>query len=114
VTEGFEEVEMTGPREAQQEAGAQTVLVSPDRDKVQAFNHHDKAAAYPVQLPLNNAVPEDFDARVLPGGALPDQLRTNPVAVEFVKAFFDSDKPLAAICHAPWTLDRGRGRRPAL
>jgi protease I len=105
VAEGFEEVEMTNPREALEEAGAQTVLVSPERDKVQAFNHHDKAATYPVQLPLDNASSEDFDALVLPGGALnPDQLRTNPVAVEFVKAFFDADKPVAAICHAPWTL----------
>jgi protease I len=105
VAEGFEEVEMTKPRAALEEAGAKTVLVSPERDKVTAFVHHDKSAAYPVQLPLDNAMPEDFDALLLPGGALnPDQLRTNPVAVEFVRSFFDENKPVAAICHAPWTL----------
>jgi protease I len=105
VAEGFEEVEMMKPREALEAAGAQTVLVSPERDKVTAFNHHDKSTAYPVQLPLDNALPEDFDALLLPGGALnPDRLRTNPIAVEFVRAFFDDGKPVAAICHAAWTL----------
>ncbi len=105
VAEGFEEVEMTKPREALDAAGAETVLVSPVRDKVISFNHHDKSAAYDVQLPLDNARPEDFDALLLPGGALnPDTLRTIPAAVEFVKAFFDAGKPVAAICHAPWTL----------
>ncbi len=105
VAEGFEEVEMTEPRKALEAAGAETVLVSPERDKVIAFKHHDKADAFDVQLPLDNAQADDFDALLLPGGALnPDQLRTMPAAVEFVKDFFAARKPVAAICHAPWTL----------
>ena len=105
VAEGFEEVEMTKPREALEEAGAETTLVSPERDKVVSFNHHDKSNAYDVQLPLENALSEDFDALLLPGGALnPDQLRVNALAIDFVRSFFEEKKPVAAICHAPWTL----------
>jgi len=105
VAEGFEEVEMTEPRKALEEAGAETILVSPMRDKVVSFVHHDKSNAYEVQLPLDNAQSDDFDALLLPGGALnPDQLRVDPAALEFVKGFFEAQKPVAAICHAPWTL----------
>jgi protease I len=105
VAEGFEQVEMTEPRKALEAAGAETILVSPERDKVQAFQHHDRGDSFDVQLPLDNALAEDFDALLLPGGALnPDTLRTLPGAVEFVKDFFEQDKPVAAICHAPWTL----------
>ena len=105
VAEGFEQAEMTEPREALEAAGAETILVSPERDKVQAFVHHDRADTFEVQLPLDNALAEDFDALLLPGGALnPDTLRTLPGAVEFVKDFFEQGKPVAAICHAPWTL----------
>jgi protease I len=115
VAEGFEEVEMTRPRAALDDAGARTVLVSPQDGRVLGFNHHDKGNAYPVDLKLDDAKPADFDALMLPGGALnPDQLRTIPKAVAFVKAFFDEDKPVAAICHAPWTLieaDVVEGRR---
>jgi protease I len=114
VAEGFEEVEMLEPRKALEEAGAETHIVSPERDRVVSFDHHDKSKAYDVQVPLDNAQPGDFDALLLPGGALnPDQLRANPEAVAFVRAFFDERKPVAAICHAPWTLvDAGvvRGR----
>jgi protease I len=105
VAEGFEQVEMTEPRKALDAAGAQTILVSPSRDKVQAFRHHDRGDTFDVQLPLDNALAEDFNALLLPGGALnPDTLRTLPGAVEFVKDFFEQGKPVAAICHAPWTL----------
>ena len=105
VAEGFEEVELTGPRKALQEAGAQTTIVSPERGEVQAFNHHDRANKFPVDVALEAASPEQYDALLLPGGALnPDLLRTLPKAVAFVKAFFDRGKPVAAICHAPWTL----------
>jgi protease I len=105
VAEGFEEIEMAKPRQALEEAGAKTELISPERDQVTAFNHHDRAGSYPVQLPLDNAMPEDFDALLLPGGAFsPDQLRMNPIAVQFVKSFFEEGKPVAAICHAPWLL----------
>jgi protease I len=115
VAEGFEEVEMTKPRAALDEAGAQTVLISPERDTVQAFNHHDKGRRYQVDVRLDDAEPDDYDALLLPGGALnPDTLRTLPTAVAFVRSFFDEGKPVAAICHAPWTLieaDVVEGRR---
>jgi protease I len=114
VAEGFEEVEMTEPRKALDAAGAQTRIVSPENGKVVSFVHHDKSKAYPVDVPLDAARPEDFDALLLPGGALnPDTLRTLPKAVAFVKSFFEAGKPVAAICHAPWTLieaDVVRGR----
>jgi protease I len=105
VADGFEEVEMTKPRAALDEAGAESVLISPERDKVQAFNHHDKGRRYPVDVRLDDADADDYDALLLPGGALnPDTLRTLPAAVAFVKSFFEEGKPVAAICHAPWTL----------
>ena len=105
VAEGFEEVEMTEPRKALQAAGAQTAVVSPEKGQVQAFNHHDRAGKFPVDVALDAASPDGYDALLLPGGALnPDQLRTLPKAVAFVKAFFEAGKPVAAICHAPWTL----------
>ena len=114
VAEGFEEVEMTEPRTALDAAGAQTKIVSPENGQVVSFDHHDKSNAYPVDVPLDQARPDDFDALLLPGGALnPDTLRTLPKAVAFVKSFFDAGKPVAAICHAPWTLieaDVVRGR----
>jgi protease I len=105
AAEGFEQVEMTNPRAALDEAGARTALVSPEKGEVQAFDHHDKGDRFKVDVPLDRADPDDFDALLLPGGALnPDALRMLPKAVAFVKAFFDAGKPVAAICHAPWTL----------
>jgi deglycase len=114
VTDGFEQVEMEKPRAALQEAGARTVLVSPRRDKVQGFHHHDKGDVFAVDLALDAADSKDFDALLLPGGALnPDQLRAMPRAVGFVKGFAAARKPIAAICHGPWTLveaDAVRGK----
>lgn len=111
----FEQVEMTEPRTALQQAGAQTVLISPNSGHVQGAKHYDKADRFPVDMTLDQANPEQFDALMLPGGvANPDQLRMNKKAVQFVKSFFDAGKPVAAICHAPWTLveaDVVRGRR---
>jgi protease I len=111
----FEQIEMTEPRKALQQAGAQAVLISPSKEQVQGANHHDKADRFPVDMSLDDAKPEDFDALMLPGGvANPDQLRMNKKAIQFVKGFFDGGKPVAAICHAPWTLveaDVVRGRR---
>jgi protease I len=105
IAEGFEQVEMTEPRKALQAAGAQTAIVSPEDKSVLGFEHHDKGERFAVDIPLDKANPDDFDALLLPGGALnPDTLRTLPKAVAFVKAFFDADKPVAAICHAPWAL----------
>ena len=105
VAEGFEQVEMTEPKRALEEAGARTAIVSPVSGGVQGWKHFDKADIFKVDVPLNQAKAEDFDALLLPGGvANPDQLRTKPEAVRFVKAFFEAGKPMAVICHGPWTL----------
>ena len=105
VADGFEQVEMVEPRKALDADGAQTKLVSPAKGQVQGFNHHDKADRFDVEVPLDSADAAQFDALLLPGGvANPDALRMNPNAVKFVRAFFDAGKPVAAICHAPWTL----------
>ena len=114
VTDGFEQVELTGPRQALDEAGAKTSVVSPANGSVQGMNHHEKGDRIPVDIPLAQASPDEFDALMLPGGgANPDQLRMNPEAVKFVRAFADAGKPIAAICHGPWMLveaDVVRGR----
>ncbi len=105
VADGFEQVEMTEPRQALESAGAQTSIVSPADGQVQGWRHTDKADRFAVEVTLDDARSQDFDALLLPGGvANPDQLRMLPMAVAFVRAFFDAGKPVAAICHAPWTL----------
>ncbi|HLG96370.1 MAG TPA: type 1 glutamine amidotransferase domain-containing protein [Bryobacteraceae bacterium] len=105
LTNGFEQVEMTEPRQALQDAGATTELIAPAASEVQAWKHFDKGDKFPVDVQLDKANPEDYDALLLPGGvANPDQLRMNPKAVEFVRSFFDAGKPVAAICHGPWML----------
>lgn len=115
VTDGFEQVEMTEPRKALDAAGATTSLVSPKEGKVKAWNFTDWGDSFPVDVKLQQARPEDFDALLLPGGVInPDQLRTLPEAVAFAKAFFDAGKPVASICHGPWTIietGAARGRR---
>jgi protease I len=105
VENGFEEEELTKPREALDRAGAQTKIVSPAGDNVKAWRHTDWGETFPVDLALDQANPQDFDALLLPGGVMnPDKLRAKPEAVEFVRTFFDEGKPVAAICHGPWTL----------
>ncbi len=105
VAEGFEQAEMVGPRKALEEAGAETFIVSPAKDEVQGWNHFDKAERFHVDVPVEEASADDYDALLLPGGvANPDQLRTNRKAVEFTKQFFDAGKPIGVICHGPWTL----------
>jgi protease I len=105
ATDGVEQVELLQPKQALEQAGAQAQVVSPKSGSIQGFNHHDKGDQIPVDVPLDRANPNEYDALVLPGGALnPDQLRTNPQAVQFVRSFFEAGKPVAAICHAPWTL----------
>lgn len=105
VEKGFEEIELTEPRKALLEAGAEADVVSPVKDKVKGWNFTDWGDEVPVDTPLDQADPDDYDALVLPGGVMnPDKLRMNPRAIEFVKAFFQAGKPVAAICHAPWTL----------
>ena len=113
--EGIEQVELTSPWEAVSEAGGTPRLISTDSGEVQAFDHLDKADTFPVDEVVGSADASAYDALVLPGGvANPDFLRTKPEAVAFAKALFDAGKPVAAICHAPWTLveaDVLRGRR---
>src|SRR3954466_6654060 len=98
VTDGFEQVEMTEPRKALDDAGAITSIVSPKDGRVRAWKFTEWGDDYPVDLPLDRAQPQDFEALLLPGGVItPDKLRMQPKAVAFVKAFFDADKPVAAI-----------------
>ena len=105
VTDGFEQSEMTEPRKALMDAGAQTVLVSPGFGKVKGWKHTEWGDEFSIDTPLDGAKAEDFDALVLPGGVMnPDKLRTEERAVEFVRDFFRGGKPVAAICHGPWTL----------
>src|ERR1700749_1284483 len=105
VADGFEQVEMTEPRKALQEAGADTRIVSPAKHQVQGWNHHDKADEFKVDVALDDADASEFGALLLPGGvANPDQLRTLPHAVEFVREFVQSQRTVAVICHGPWTL----------
>jgi protease I len=114
VDDGFEQVEMTDPRRALEAAGAETELVSPQDHVVRAAQHAAMGDRFAVDIFLEKANPGDYDGLLLPGGvASPDQLRTNPDAVEFVKAFVGAGKPIAAICHGPWTLieaDAVKGR----
>src|SRR4051794_33526115 len=103
LTDGVEQVELTETRAAVEKAGAKAEIVSPKSGKIQGMNHRDKGDQFPVDIALDKASPDDYDALVLPGGvANPDELRMNPKAVEFVKEFISSGKPVAAICHGPW------------
>jgi len=115
VADGFEQVELTEPKQALELAGAITQIVSPAKGQVKGWNHTEWGNQFPVDLPLEQARPEDFDALLLPGGVMnPDKLRMNKQAVQFVKSFFDAGKPIAAICHGPWTLIEAgavRGRK---
>ena len=115
VADGFEQVELTGPKEALEQAGAKVSIVSPEQGKVKGWEHTEWGDEFPVDVSLEEAKAEDFDALVLPGGVMnPDKLRRNSWALQLVRAFHESGKPLAAICHGPWTLiDAGivAGRR---
>ncbi len=105
VADGFEQVEMTEPRKALESAGAETILVSPVQGRVAGWQHTEWGDEFPVDLQLDRANAGDFDALLLPGGVMnPDKLRRNPKALEFVRGFFNEGKPVAAICHGPWTL----------
>lgn len=117
VTDGFEQVEMIEPRQALDQAGAQTRLVSPKDGRVKAWKFTEWGDEFPVDVPLAQARAKDFDAILLPGGVLnPDKLRMDENAVLFAQAFLDAGKPVASICHGPWTLietGKVRGRRLA-
>jgi protease I len=115
ANEGIEQVELTRPWQAVEEAGGEPVLLAPESGQAQAFDHLEKADTFDVDQVLGEADPSDFDGLVLPGGvANPDNLRTHEEAVGFIRAFFEAGKPVAAICHAPWTLieaDVVKGRK---
>jgi protease I len=117
ATDGFEQDELLKPREALDDAGAETKVVSPKSGQIKGWKLTDWGKQVSVDVDLNNANPSDFDALLLPGGVLnPDKLRMDPKAVAFVKSFFDSNKPVAAICHGPWSVieaGAARGRRIA-
>lgn len=114
ATDGVEQVELTGPLEALRDAGAGVDVVSLDGGEIQMFEHLDAADSIGADRSIADADASEYDGLVLPGGvANPDRLRTDPDAVSFVRAFFDEGKPVAAICHGPWTLveaDVVRGR----
>ncbi len=117
VTDGFEQVELVEPRKALDQAGAETRIVSPKNDRVRGWKFTEWGDSLPVDVPLDQARAADFDALLLPGGVInPDRLRMIPQAVAFVKSFLDAGKPVAAICHGPWTIieaGAARGRRIA-
>jgi protease I len=110
ATDGVEQIELTEPAKALREAGAEVKIVSPQSGAIQGMDHDEKADVIPVDIELKDARPEAFDALLLPGGvANPDKLRAILEAVKFVGAFVAADKPIAAICHGPWTLINAGG-----
>jgi protease I len=105
VAKGFEQVEMTEPRRALEEAGARTEIISTEQDRVRAWEKTDWGQEFDVDVPLASADPSRYDALLLPGGVMnPDNLRQDERAVSFTRHFFEEGKPVAAICHAPWLL----------
>jgi protease I len=110
VDNGFEQVELTEPVKALRDAGAKVEIVSPQRDRVKGWQHTKWGDEFDVDRPLESARPDEYDALLLPGGVMnPDRLRMNPTAVEFVRSFVNAGKPIAAICHGPWTLVEAGG-----
>jgi protease I len=115
VADGFEQIELESPKKALEEAGARVEIISPMPDRVKGWQHTEWGDEFPVDMRLEDADPEDYDALVLPGGVMnPDHLRMDTDALQFVRQFFEAGKPVAAICHGPWTLiDAGvvKGRK---
>jgi protease I len=105
ATDGFEQVELVEPRKALEEAGAETKIIAPKTGKIQGMKHHDKADKVEVDMAMDKANPQDFDALLLPGGALnADALRVEKTAQAFAKKMEEDGKPIAVICHGPWLL----------
>lgn len=105
ATDGFEEIELTNPREALRDAGANTHIVAPKKESIRAWNHGEWSDDYEVDIKLDSANADIYDGLLLPGGVLnPDQLRTNKKAIQFVARFLHQGKPIAAICHGPQLL----------
>lgn len=117
ATDGFEQSELTEPRKALNEAGAETKVVAPKEGKIRGWNQKEWGDSVDVDETLARTSPDKFDALLLPGGVMnPDHLRMEPKAIDFVKSFFNSQKPVAAICHGPWTIIEAgvaRGRKIA-
>ncbi len=115
ATDGFEQVELTQPKQALEQAGAQVHIVSPKSGQIKGWDETDWGDKFDVDVTLDSASASDYDALVLPGGQInPDKLRVEEKAVQFVRQFFDANKPVAAICHGPWTLieaDVVKGRK---
>lgn len=115
ATDGVEQVELLEPRKALDQAGAKTEVISPKDGKIKGWNMKEWGQEIPVDVHLRSADPGNYDALLLPGGVInPDHLRMDPVAVQFVRAFFEAGKPVGAICHGPWMLveaDVVRGRK---
>ncbi|HEY6975684.1 MAG TPA: type 1 glutamine amidotransferase domain-containing protein [Chitinophagaceae bacterium] len=102
---GFEEVELTSPKKALEQAGATVHIISPQKDKVKAWNHDHWSVELPVDVPLSKANPDDYDALIIPGGVInPDKMRLNKECVEFARQFLEEHKPVGAICHGPQLL----------
>jgi protease I len=114
ANEGVEQVELTQPWDTVKQAGGEPVLIAPKPGRTQAMNHLDKADTFPVDRTTTEVSPREFDAVMLPGGvANPDQLRMDAPAVSFIRSMFEAGKPVAVICHGPWTVveaDQVRGR----
>jgi protease I len=105
ATDGFEQAELIEPRKALEEAGAKTEVIAPKDGEIKGWNSKDWGKSVKVDKTLEAADPKDYDALVLPGGVMnPDKLRMDPAAVDFVRDFAETGKPVAAICHGPWTL----------
>ena len=110
ATDGFEQAELTVPQQELLRHGAKVEVIAPQASEIQGYQHHDKGETVAVDQALEQAEPTDYDALVLPGGVMnPDALRMNPRAVTFVRHFVNADKPIAAICHGPWTLINAGG-----
>jgi protease I len=107
MTDGVEQIEYTSPRSFLEQHGATVILISPKAkgEQVQGFNHADKGDQFQVEMTVSEAAPDQFDALVLPGGVSnPDQLRMSKESIDFIRSFATQEKPIAAICHGPWTL----------
>jgi deglycase len=105
VAKGFEQVELIEPKQALEAAGAKVEIISPEQGRVRGWNHTDWGTDVTVDETIDTARPDDYDALLLPGGVMnPDHLRMNPKVVAFVRTMFESGKPVASICHGPWTL----------
>ena len=110
VADGFEQVELTQPRQALEQAGAQVYLISPAHNTVKSWHNNTWGQEFPVDKQLDQTNPADYDALLLPGGVInPDKLRLIPKAIAFVKHFVGAHKPIAAICHGPWILINAQG-----